>query len=63
MTMKANRRQTKGLKVKVRWTETEPTPAMERLLSLLLTPREDYERGSDGNGEKADERENKRPNY
>ena len=62
MTMKANRRQAKDLKVEVRWTETEPTSAMERLLSSLLTPREDYQRGSDGNGEKADEREYDRPN-
>ena len=63
MRMKANRRQAEDLKVEVQWNETEPTPAMERLLRLLISPRDDYERESDENGEQSTERESKRPNH
>ena len=51
----------KDIKVEVNWQYTELTPAMQRLLSLLLTPRKEKQQTRDGNGEKTDEREYDRP--
>lgn len=63
ITMRANIQQAEDLKVEVRWTKTEITPAMKRLFSLLLSPRKDYEQKSDENGEQAIKRESNRPNH